>query len=375
MTSVRVVRRLDTGAWKRFVDEQPGANIFHTPEMFAVFERSAGHRPDLWAVVDDAGVHALFTPVHITLGAAMSRGFTTRSVAYGSVLARETEPRGDAVLTLFEQYADAMRRRSLFTELRNLQALDGLRGPLEQCSYAYEDHLNYLVDLDRPSETVFGSISSSTRKKIRRALRSGDVSVVELTARADLPAWYELMRQTYRRARVPLPHPSLFEAAFDVLRPQGMIKFFIARIGDVAVACSAELLYKDTIYGWYGGSDRDYSSYIPNDLLTWHVLEWGSENGYKVYDFGGAGKPDEPYGVRTFKAKYGGELVNYGRYVRVHSGVRLAVSKLAYRAYQSARTPLSPRGSARSGNGETHSNGNRNGNGNNAAQTRGAQKV
>jgi lipid II:glycine glycyltransferase (peptidoglycan interpeptide bridge formation enzyme) len=117
-----------------------------------------------------------------------------------------------------------------------------------------------------------------------------------------------------------------------------MIKFFIARVGDVAVACSAELLFKDTIYGWYGGSDRAYSSYIPNDLLMWHVLDWGASNGYRVYDFGGAGKPDEPYGVRTFKAKYGGELVNYGRYVHVHSGVRLALSKLAYRAYQSAQS-------------------------------------
>ena len=128
-----------------------------------------------------------------------------------------------------------------------------------------------------------------------------------------------------------------------MLQPRGMIKFLIARVGDVAVAGSAELLYKDTIYGWYGGSDRSYSSYIPNDLLMWHVLEWGASNGYRVYDFGGAGKPDEPYGVRTFKAKYGGELVNYGRYVCVHSGVRLAISKFAYRAYQSARTSH-PRG-------------------------------
>ena len=48
-----------------------------------------------------------------------------------------------------------------------------------------------------------------------------------------------------------------------------------------------------------------------------------------VDDFGGAGKPDEPYGVRTFKAKYGGELVNYGRYVCVHSRGRLAISRIA----------------------------------------------
>jgi lipid II:glycine glycyltransferase (peptidoglycan interpeptide bridge formation enzyme) len=29
----------------------------------------------------------------------------------------------------------------------------------------------------------------------------------------------------------------------------------------------------------------------------------------------GAGKPDEGYGVRDFKAKFGGELVEHGRYL------------------------------------------------------------
>ena len=51
-------------------------------------------------------------------------------------------------------------------------------------------------------------------------MRSGEVTVEELTERADLPEWYELLRQTYRRARVPVPHRSLFEAAFDVLQPR-----------------------------------------------------------------------------------------------------------------------------------------------------------
>jgi CelD/BcsL family acetyltransferase involved in cellulose biosynthesis len=343
---VRVVRRLDASAWTRFVDEQHRANIFHTPEMFTVFQRSAGHKPDLWAVIDDTGVHALFTPVHITLGASVSRSFTTRSVAYGSVLAGDAVPGDDAVQLLMQQYATAMRRKSLFTELRNLDALDELKQALEQCDYAYEDHLNYLIDLDRSPDEILAGISSSTRKKIRRGLRSGEVSVEELTERTELSEWYELLRQTYRRARVPLPHRSLFDAAFDVLRPLGMIKFFVARVRGVAVACSAELCYKQTIYGWYGGSDRAYSSYIPNDLLMWHVLAWGASNGYRVYDFGGAGKPDEPYGVRTFKSKYGGELVNYGRYVCVHSGVRLAISKLAYRAYQSAQSARGPSANA-----------------------------
>ena len=107
--------------------------------------------------------------------------------------------------------------------------------------------------------------------------------------------------------------------------------------GGEYVAASAELLYKHTIYGWYSGMDRRYDSYIPNELLMWRVLTWGAENGYRVYDFGGAGKPGEAYGVRDFKAKFGGQLVCYGRNTLVHSPLRFKVTQAGYALYQSVR--------------------------------------
>jgi CelD/BcsL family acetyltransferase involved in cellulose biosynthesis len=342
---VRVVQQLETGAWKRFVEDHTHANVFHTPEMFEVFDRAVGHRPEVWAVTDDDEVLALFTPVQVTLKDGAFRSLTTRSIAYGSVAVTDSERGAMALRALLEEYAGATRRKSLFTELRHLQELNGLKAVLAHCAFTYEDHLDYLVDLDRPVEDVFAGISSSARKKLRRGLRKGDVTIAEVTERSGLAEWYAILRDTYRRARLPDPELSLFEAAYDVLRPRDMVRFFVALVGSRPVACSAELLHKDTMYGWYGGSDRSYSNYIPNDLLTWHVLEWGARNGFRVYDFGGAGKPDEPYGVREFKAKFGGELVNYGRHVLVHSGVRLAVSKVAYRVYQSARPPRRARDS------------------------------
>ena len=53
-----------------------------------------------------------------------------------------------------------------------------------------------------------------------------------------------------------------------------------------------------------------------------------------VYDFGGAGKPDEEYGVRDFKAKFGGNLVNFGRNVFVHNPMLLKLSRHGYEVYR-----------------------------------------
>jgi len=44
----------------------------------------------------------------------------------------------------------------------------------------------------------------------------------------------------------------------------------------------------------------------------------------------GLGKPEEPYGVRDFKARFGGRWVNYGRFSRVNKRVGYAISELIY---------------------------------------------
>jgi len=75
---------------------------------------------------------------------------------------------------------------------------------------------------------------------------------------------------------------------------------------------------------------REFSAYRTNDLLVWHALEFGSQNRFRIFDFGGGGKPDEEYGVRDFKAKFGGTLVNYGRHMKIHSPLRLKLSREGY---------------------------------------------
>ena len=61
---------------------------------------------------------------------------------------------------------------------------------------------------------------------------------------------------------------------------------------------------------------------------------WGKEHGYKKFDFGGAGKPGVPYSVRDYKMKFGGKVVNYGRYEKIHKSILFKIGKLAFKIYQ-----------------------------------------
>jgi CelD/BcsL family acetyltransferase involved in cellulose biosynthesis len=344
---MKIVQALDLGNWTRFVVEHPQGNNFHTPEMFQVFERATGHKPALWAAVEGERILALFTPVEITVLGGPLRRLTTRAVVYGSVLSEPGSEGKQAVKRLLEAYRQEADRRLLFTELRNLAPLDGLKPVLDERGFAYQEHLNYLIDLNRPPEEILQNIGRRTRKQIRRGLRTGVVAVEEVQDRQGLAECYALLRHTYAAAGVPLADISLFEAALDLLVPREMARFSLACIGEKAVACSVDLLYKDTVYGWYGGTDREYTYYVPNELLTWKILEWAAQRGYRVYDFGGAGKPDEEYGVRDFKAKFGGELVAYGRNVCVHAPLLLNASRIGYSLFRWLGLFGSPSASAR----------------------------
>ena len=328
---ISIVRDLPENVWRSFVDDNPLGNIFHTPEMYKVFSKTKGHFPELWAAVDEGGLPlALLLPVKISVFDGWLRQLTTRAVVFGSVLWSPGEAGIEALTLLLKSYGQNSDGATLFTELRNLTDLKAIQPLLGESGFLYEDHLNYLVNLDLPPEAVLQNIRPRTRKEIRHAIKGGQITVDELNQVEQIRPWYDILRRTYKAARVPLADISLFEAASEILGPKGMARFTQACAGDAIVAISVELLYKDTIFGWYGGVDRTYTPYRVNEFLMWQILDWGSRNGYRKYDFGGAGKPTEKYGVRDFKAKFGGELVCFGRNTYVHKPRLLSISQRGY---------------------------------------------
>lgn len=327
---MRILQELDQETWRKFVDDHPMGNIFHTVEMFEVFQRTKGYEPSLWtAVADDGKVLALLLPVEIRL-INWLRMFTSREIVFGGPLWEQSPEGHTGLVKLLDTYKRYSKGKSLYTELRNISDTPEIQPVLNKSKYLYEDHLNYLINLDCHPDEVMQKIGKRTRKHISRGLRKGELRIESIEDRDKLYVCYELLEKTYQLSQVPLADISMFEAAFDVLVPKGMVQFILASVNDVPVATSVELVYKDIIYGWYSGVNREYSNLTPNELIIWHILKWGAENHYRLYDFGGAGKPDEEYGVRDFKAKFGGEMVNYGRNKHIPMPFFYKISEFGY---------------------------------------------
>jgi CelD/BcsL family acetyltransferase involved in cellulose biosynthesis len=330
--SICVDEDIDVEAWRAFIDTEPSANIFHTPEMTGVFARAPGHGAIPWAVQSSSGaIVALVVPVQITLASGPARMWTSRSVGYGGIARSDDDAGVQATACLLQRYVTGHPRGLLFTELRHQGDASPIRPALQEAGFLREPHLNYVIALDRAEDELWSSLSRSARQRIRGAEKKG-VTVVAADDHATADAAYRMLADVYRRARVPLASPELFAAARAALAPSGSLRIVTAQVGRRVVAARFLLCFKTRILDWYAGSDRSFSSYSPNELLVWHTLRWGREHGYEEFDFGGAGRPDAPYGPRDFKAKFGGTLVEYGRDVLVHAPRRLRVSRTGYAA-------------------------------------------
>ncbi len=115
--SLTIVRSLPEEEWRRFVEQQPAGNIFHTPEMFHVFSRTRGHQPELWAATKNGRILVLLLPVEISLTDGLVRNLTTRAVVYGSVMASYVVERFSVQRILGLTWDDVDGRYRAFLEL------------------------------------------------------------------------------------------------------------------------------------------------------------------------------------------------------------------------------------------------------------------
>ena len=88
----------------------------------------------------------------------------------------------------------------------------------------------------------------------------------------------------------------------------------------------------DSIYTFYYAGLRNYNKKIfPTHIAIMGVIKFAIKNNLKFVDFMGAGTPGVDYGVREFKSKFGGDLKEYGRFIRINKPKLYNIGKLGLR--------------------------------------------
>jgi lipid II:glycine glycyltransferase (peptidoglycan interpeptide bridge formation enzyme) len=318
-----------------FVYNHPHGNIFQTPEMAEVYKRTKNYEPLTLAAINtkNGEMLAILQTAVIKEMSGILGSFSARSIIQGGLLFIEDENGVKALKVLMEHYDKIAQKKALYTQIRTMWDTSNISSFLNRMGYEYEERLNFLIDLTIPTDLLWRQLFKSRRNGINRAKRRG-VTIEEVTDKCLIPIVYNHLQETYKNAKLPLADISLFQNVFNILVQKNMAKFFLARHEDKYIGAIVVLIYNGVVYDWYAGASLGYLQLCPNDILPWHVMEWGSNNGYHTFDFGGAGNPNEEYGVREFKRQFGGEMVNFGRYMKIHSHIKMRIAEKGFDVYR-----------------------------------------
>ncbi len=329
---INIVFQLDEKLWSQFVKEHPTGNIFHTPEMADLYRRSSKQEPILVALVNKKNeIRGLLLAVIQSQLNGVFGKVTARSVSFSTPLVKNNNPQ--LIKLILKAYDNVVKNKAIYSQFRNFCTQDNQKEIFINQNYKYEDHLNIQHDLSLSDEELLNQMHKRLRRNIRRAVKKG-LTFREITDSQEIEEVFFLIENTYKRIKLPFPNKDYFDNAYQVLFPKGMIRYFAAVFEKKIISVRIELCYKGIIYDWWTGYMNEFLNKYPNDFLPWQVMLWGHRNGYKTFDFGGAGKPGIPYGVRDHKLKFGGKLLSFGRYEKIHKPLFMALGKLGMKLYK-----------------------------------------
>lgn len=311
---------IDREAWAQLVTSSPTATGFQTGEMYDIFASVSYFHAFAIAVESEGRLRCLATGAVYRDGGPLMRYFSRRAIIYGGpLIAPEATDREIALL--LEGLKRRLRGRAIYVETRNFVDLSAYRTTMEAAGFRHEEHLDYIVET--PSvEQVRRGIQRRKREQIRTAELRG----VEIDSRPTdrmISAFYPTFRRLHiRRAHTPVPPVEFFLSLNH--SPRGRI-ILIRHNGDTIAMSALVVLEGKTVYHLYvAGLDAEHKNLFPSIMAHYSVLAFAAAEGYQQADLCGAGRPEDNYGVREFKSKFGGRIEARGRN-------RLVLNPLLYR--------------------------------------------
>ena len=213
----------------------------------------------------------------------------------------------------------------IYIETRNFHDYSKWRTVFEQCGFAYQPHLNFHVDTTSV-EVVDKNLGKSRKRDIRTTIRDGVRPVLNPTIE-QVREYYAILKDLYTtKVKTPLFLWNFFEQLYHTAHGRFILTEYQGKIigGTVCV-----VLPNRAVYEWFVcGVDGVYEHIFPSSYATYLGIRYAAENGCQIFDMMGAGKPEEAYGVRDFKARFGGEQVEHGRYLCVRKLLLYTIGKL-----------------------------------------------
>ena len=335
MIKLLTYHEIDPQQWNELVQSSPTATWFQTKEAYEFYAAVSNElAPFALGIEEDGHLTGVVVGYTTQEKCIFKQYFTARTIIPGGPLLDE-HISDEALSTLLSAVAQcpasslspfaSRLTNPIYIETRNFHDYSRWKEVFKKAGFNYQKHLNYHVDTTSIDHAQ-SNIGKHRWRYIRLSMRDG-AKIVQHPTIEQVRAFYTILQNLYRtKVKTPLWSWDFFERLFHTENARYILVELDGKIvGGTACVC----LPGKAVYEWYAcGLDNCRDDIRPLSVAIWGEMQYAAENDYPLFDFMGAGSPDQPYGVRDFKAEFGGELVEHGRFLCIRKPLLYKFGKL-----------------------------------------------
>lgn len=319
------VDEINSNQWKELLRTSQTRSFFQTRECYDLYAANPEFmQPFCVAVENDRKLKGVIIGYIQRDGGRIKQFFSRRAIINGGpLLANDIST--EALSLLLNVTKKQLQGKAIYVECRNFEDYSPYKESFKACSFEYIPHLNFHINTSS-EEVVNQNLGKSRKRDIRTSFRDG-AEIVEQATIEEVRDFYAILHNLYvKKVKTPL-YPFSF---FKTLYHQDYSKFLLVRyngkiVGGTVCVCLAGY----AVYEMFAcGEDGVQKNIYPSTVATYAGIRYAAQHGYQLFDMMGAGKPDEDYGVRDFKAKFGGRLVEHGRFLCVLNPFLFEIGKV-----------------------------------------------
>lgn len=319
------VNEIDVNQWDNLIKHSNVATWFQTKIAYKFYESLPNiMTPFVIALVKNNVLRGLVVGYITQEKNPIKQLLTRRAIVVGGPLLANDITNQEVEL-LMSATRKSLKGKAIYIETRNFNDYSAWKEGFIASGFEYVPHLNFHVDTIS-KEIIEGNLSKSRKRDIRVSFRDGAVIVNNPTIE-QVRSYYTILADLYQtKVKLPLFPLEFFEKLYELDSSRFLLVEYNGEIfGGTVCVC----LQNKTMFEWFVcGKDGVVKNIFPSEVATYAGLQCSVDDNCAKFDMMGAGSPNVKYGVRDFKAKFGGQLVEYGRYLCICNSLLYKLGKL-----------------------------------------------
>jgi lipid II:glycine glycyltransferase (peptidoglycan interpeptide bridge formation enzyme) len=166
-------------------------------------------------------------------------------------------------------------------------------------------------NLSKGMEELWENLDKEARWGVKKAKKE-QLTIKEYANEDEWREFYELYKEI-------MVYSCLVPKDYEELKKETARLFLCMKEGKIIAGAAIKVRENKTVL-FLNASNHEFLKFQPNNLLYWHIIEWGKKNNCPIFDLGGyqlnAKEGSKLYEINRFKERWGGEIKRYYVYSR-----------------------------------------------------------